>query len=123
MFNLKLEGLINFVLGFLWIYQGLVPKILFTQPEEILIWQRIGFDPNTAQLACYFSGVSEIIFGILWLCLGYKFFHFVNILALILLLILLSILQPSLLVAAFNPVVMNIAMISLSYIYLKYLSA
>ncbi|MFX4528033.1 DoxX-like family protein, partial [Acinetobacter baumannii] len=40
--NAKALKFINFVLAFLWIYQGVVPKIIFINSDEIFVWQMIG---------------------------------------------------------------------------------
>lgn len=55
--NAKALKLINFVLAFLWIYQGLVPKIIFINADEIFVWQSIGLSFEYAKLAGRASGV------------------------------------------------------------------
>ena len=113
--NLKI---INLTLAFLWIYQGLVPKVLFINPDEILIWEWIGLSHEYAELAGQASGVGEIIFGLLFLLSSSKYVHYLNIFNLVVLFALVSFVLPDTLIRAFNPVVMNVSMISLSILYL-----
>lgn len=116
--NAKALKLINFVLAFLWIYQGLVPKIIFINADEIFVWQSIGLSFEYAKLAGRASGLGEIIFGLLFVFINQKYIHYLSILGLLGLLLLIGSLIPSTLISPYNPIVMNISMISLSVIYL-----
>ncbi|OTG88165.1 DoxX-like family protein [Acinetobacter sp. ANC 4558] len=116
--NLKALTFINITLAFLWFYQGLVPKLLFTNTDEIAIWQWVGLSYDHAKLAGQTSGIIEIFFGLAFLCTTHRYLHFLSIFGLICLLILVACLLPNTLIGAFNPVVMNIAMINLSILYL-----
>lgn len=115
--NNPLLKFINLSLAFLWGYQGLVPKILFINPDEIAIWQTFGFSYAQAQLAGQLSGVLECVFALLFLFNSSKYLHYLSIFSLVFLFALVTFLIPDSLVRAFNPVVMNIAMISLSVCY------
>lgn len=109
---------IHIILALLWIYQGLIPKLLFISTEEIAVWKWLGLPDNYAKLAGQGAGIAEIIFGLSFIFLSMKILHYINILGLLFLLILIAIVLPNTLISAFNPVVMNIAMISLSCIFL-----
>ena len=115
---MKIVKFIYLILGFLWIYQGLIPKVLFTSLEEIQTWQWLGLSAENARLAGQVGGVVEIIFGLIFLFSLDKRLHYLNIIGLVFLLGLMSVVIPSTLIQAFNPVVMNISMISLSCIAL-----
>ena len=104
-------------MAFLWGYQGLIPKILFINPDEIAIWQTFGFSYAQAQLAGRGSGILECIFALLFLFNSSKYLHYLSILSLVFLFALVAFLIPDSLIRAFNPVVMNLAMISLSICY------
>ena len=108
---------INLSLAFLWGYQGLVPKILFINPDEIAIWQTFGLSYAHAQLAGWGSGILECIFALLFLLSSSKYLHYLSIFSLVFLFALVAFLIPNSLIRAFNPVVMNLAMISLSLCY------
>ncbi|MBM9559092.1 DoxX-like family protein [Acinetobacter nosocomialis] len=116
--NAKALKFINFVLAFLWIYQGVVPKIIFINSDEISVWQMIGLSFDYAKLAGRGSGIAEVIFGLLFLFSPHKYIHYLSILGLLDLLLLIGFLIPSTLISPYNPIVMNISMISLSIIYL-----
>ncbi|MBD1225220.1 DoxX-like family protein [Acinetobacter seifertii] len=118
--NAKALKLINFVLAFLWIYQGFVPKIIFINADEIFVWQSIGLSFEYSKLAGRASGLGEIIFGLLFVFINQKYIHYLSILGLLGLLLLIGFLIPSTLISPYNPIVMNISMISLSVIYLLY---
>ena len=108
---------INLSLAFLWGYQGLIPKILFINPDEIAIWQTFGLSYAQAQLAGWGSGILECIFALLFLLSSSKYLHYLSIFSLVFLFALVAFLIPNSLIRAFNPVVMNLAMISLSLCY------
>lgn len=115
--NSQLSKFINLSLAFLWGYQGLIPKILFINPDEIAIWQTFGFSYAQAQLAGRGSGILECIFALLFLFNSSKYLHYLSIFSLVFLFALVAFLIPDSLIRAFNPVVMNLAMISLSICY------
>ncbi|MDN5445442.1 MAG: DoxX-like family protein, partial [Pseudomonadales bacterium] len=71
--NSQPSKFINLSLAFLWGYQGLVPKILFINPDEIAIWQTFGFSYAHAQLAGRGSGILECIFALLFLLSSSKY--------------------------------------------------
>ncbi|NNH00556.1 DoxX-like family protein [Acinetobacter sp. ANC 5414] len=115
--------LIQITLAVLWIYQGLIPKILFQSSAEIGIWQTIGLELHLAKIAVALSGMIEIMFGYTFLIWQKAaFIHQLNILGLSGLLLLIMFTDPLQLTTAFNPVVMNIAMIALSMLAIQLLN-
>ncbi len=112
--------LIQITLALLWVYQGLVPKLLFQSSAEIQIWQAMGFDLQFAKIAVITSGIMEILFGAAFLVWRKSvLMHQLNILGLTGLLMLIVLLDPEQLTTAFNPVVMNIAMMILSIVAIQ----
>jgi len=104
----------------LWLYQGLIPKILFQSPAEISIWQNIGFELALAKILVGLFGGCEILFGLCFLKWNRSIFlHGLNIIGLAGLLLLIVFTAPLQLTAAFNPVVMNIAMLMLSVVAIQ----
>ncbi|NUF13010.1 DoxX-like family protein [Acinetobacter oleivorans] len=118
MTNIKVFKFINLILALLWIYQGLVPKFLFLNSDEIFVWQWVGLSLEHAKLAGHASGIAEMVFGLCFLFTAHKYIHYLSILGLLGLLVLIGVLIPSTLILPYNPIVMNISMISLSIIYL-----
>lgn len=111
-----MEFILTISLFFIWVYQGLVPKLLVPDSGEMDILR------NTAVLADYaptilnLLGVGEILFGILllfWSGKRRRIWHKVNIIVLVLL-GFSAWSHPAAYVAPFNPITLNVAMIALS---------
>ncbi|WP_328703788.1 DoxX-like family protein [Acinetobacter terrestris] len=114
--------LIQITLAGLWIYQGLIPKILFQSTAEIAIWQNMGLELPLAKMCVAISGLIEIMFGCTFLIWQRTVFvHQLNIVGLSGLLLLIMLTDPIQLSTAFNPVVMNTAMITLSMLAIQLL--
>lgn len=79
-----------------------------------------GFSAEVSDLITRSAGIGEIIFGVC-LLVFYKNKHLVilNILALLGLLLAVVVMQPPLLIEAFNSVTTNLPLIGLSFIWLK----
>ena len=125
MYKQRLEKplqLIQMTLAALWIYQGVIPKILFQSKAEINIWHTLGFELDMAKICVALSGLIEIMFGCTFLMWQRTaLIHQLNILGLTGLLLLIMITNPFQLTTAFNPVVMNIAMMVLSIVAIQLL--
>lgn len=65
--KLLVHLLICFSLAFVWIYQGLVPKVLFPETGELALVQQAGVFPGMERELVLGIGVLEIIVGILFL--------------------------------------------------------
>lgn len=108
---------IHAVLGILWIYQGLVPKLLVQASDELRIWALQGVTADHARVFMQMSGTAEIVFGLLFFIFRKSLFlHALNLLAMLLLSGLIVWLDPTYFLQAFNPFVMNLAMATLSMI-------
>ena len=80
----------------------------------------MGFELNLAKILVGLSGMAEMIFGLLFLKWNRSIsLHGLNICALIGLLLLIVLTAPIQLTTAFNPVVMNIAMLMLSVLAIQ----
>ena len=111
---------IQLTLVFLWFYQGLIPKILFQSVNEIIIWQNMGFELTLAKILVGLSGLAEILFGFLFIKWNQSIvLHSLNILGLSALFLLIMMTDPLQLTTAFNPVVMNIAILMLSVLAIQ----
>lgn len=59
---------ICFLFFFIWLYQGLVPKVLLNHPQEIQLFMQLsGLTEATAKISVFWIGLAEIGFGLLWL--------------------------------------------------------
>ncbi|WP_442600278.1 DoxX-like family protein [Neobacillus sp. D3-1R] len=108
--------LICWALAFIWIYQGLVPKLLFLHPQEVKMTSAL-FGVENSPLVVKGVGALEMIFGVLWILpfLKRKLF------------LIQSVLMVCLTVAAvlsdmtsyyhpFNPITLNVSILILSVI-------
>lgn len=106
----------RFVLAFMWIYQGLVPKLMRVAPVELEITAQLGFSVNTTYLLIKLVGLLEVLFGVL------VFFAYrnivvliANLVALLLLAVMALVLTPHIMLAAFNPIITNLPYLVLGY--------
>ncbi|MYM60136.1 hypothetical protein GTG28_12955 [Vibrio sp. OCN044] len=110
----------RYIISFSWLYHGIFPKLAHIAPLERLLTGSFGFSDEVSYLVTKSAGASEVIFGVvLFVFYRSKFVIMLNIFALIGLLILVTFLQPLLLIEAFNPVTTNIPLIGLSFILIK----
>ncbi|MGP9687996.1 DoxX-like family protein [Psychrobacter sp. AOP22-C1-C5] len=103
-------------LGFLFLYHGLVPKILWLSPVETHLVSLSGID-FPANIISLLAGVSEIFLGF-----SVIFFRksiipvYIAVVVLLLLLLFVGLVSPKYLVEAFNPVTTNILGPGLCYL-------
>lgn len=106
-------------LGIIFIYHGLVPKILFLSETEVRMIQAHGLSFPVEAVALV-AGIAEIVLGLALLVLQKATWPVaLATAALCVLLVDTAIFSPGLLVQAFNPVSTNIAGIALCFIVLE----
>ena len=109
----------RFFISFSWLYHGIFPKLIHIAPLEKLMTASLGLSNDLSYLITKSAGVGEVIFGVVFFVLyRSKIIVLLNIIALTGLLFFVALLQPQLLIEAFNPVTTNIALIALSFILL-----
>jgi hypothetical protein len=109
----------RFALAFVWLYQGLVPKLLGPHPDELAMGMALGFDPEAATRASYLAGVGEMLMGGLVLVFYRHAWPFViTVLAMIGLFVYTLLQTPQFLVSAFNSVTVNVAVGAIAVIAL-----
>lgn len=59
--------LVCFLFAFVWMYQGIFPKIIFSHPEEMKMLSAIIGSTGNSIAILKVIGMLEIIFGIIWL--------------------------------------------------------
>ena len=112
-------------LSFLFIYQGLVPKLIFLDKTELYINQQhlellLIQNLLTPELMAQLAGISEILLGILIIIFPRKNWPvWLAFIALAVLLLDIMVVVPELLSGAFNPVISNIVGMLLAWIALK----
>lgn len=107
----------RYVITFGWLYHGLFPKLIQIAPLEMLMSGSAGLTEEQTYIFIKAAGFGELILG------GVFFFFYrslavlyLNITALTGLLLAVSIIQPQLLIEAFNPVTTNISLIAFSIV-------
>jgi hypothetical protein len=112
-----MHGLARATIAFVWLYHGLVPKLLHRHPDELALMTASGASERAAPGLVRLLGLGEVAFGCCWLLPWRPRWPFVlNIGLMLLATAIVSRRAPRYLVAAFNPVTLNAAMIALSLV-------
>lgn len=109
----------RFSLAGIWIYQGLVPKLLGPHADEITMNQSIQpFWLSPEQIAFY-AGVGEVLFGVLlFVCYRKKWVYRLTIFAMLGLFLAALVLTPQFVTSAFNAFTLNLACFALAWVAL-----
>jgi uncharacterized membrane protein YphA (DoxX/SURF4 family) len=115
------RSLLHFVarsaLAFVWLYQGAVPKLLHQHADELAMLQQAGFSVTAAPLAAQAIGWLEVVFGLAILFSFHRRWPFVVTIVLMIAATLgVALSAPRFLVAAFNPVSLNVLMAALAVV-------
>lgn len=114
------EQIARWTIGLVWIFHGLFIKLVTIAPIELYINSQIGLSENRTYWLIKFAGIGEVAFGLVFICLyRYKQVIYLNIFALVSLIIMVAVLDIRYLIEGFNPVTTNIPIIALSFILLK----
>jgi len=106
----------NIALGLVWIYQGLIPKLLFANTGEIEILNQSGLFSGNEKAVLTLIGVAEMVFGLVILFVHKKSIHIANIIGLLLLSAAAMFSNATIFTFPFNPFSLNVSMIALSII-------
>lgn len=101
----------------IWLYQGLVPKLLGPHADELALAAAFGIEPSLQRVASAAAGVAEVAFAfaiLVWQ--RQRWPHISSAVASAVLLVFVSTYAPQYLWAAFNPVSMNLGLFALSVI-------
>jgi DoxX-like protein len=102
-------------LAIVFLHQGLVPKLLYRHPSELRMLSEAGLSVETAGRVLVAVGVAEVALGAVLLLAWRARWPFILILALMpVSLIGVAITSPGVLVGAFNPVALNVAVAALA---------
>jgi len=115
------DWLTRATLGVVWVYQGVVPKLLYPDTGELSILQGAGFSAAAAYRVAAAVGIGEILFGLLFWLLPARRLRPVYWLHVVGLLVLGSgalVSQPAVFVAPFNPLTLNLALMAMAAVRL-----
>ncbi|WP_315809052.1 DoxX-like family protein [Pseudomonas sp. C9-3] len=105
-------------LGLVFLYHGLVPKLLFLSPDEVRMIEAHGWSLSTQRIA-EVAGAAEIVLALAILLLRRSRWPlWLAAAALVGLLVDVALFAPELLLGAFNPVSTNVAALALCAIAL-----
>ena len=103
--------------AFVWLYQGIVPKLLTQHADELSMMRQGGVSSAIAPVAVQLFGGCELLMGLAMLLLFYQRWPFVLTCVLMLAAFAgVAIFSPQYLTAAFNPVTLNLLMFAMSLI-------
>lgn len=110
----------RFIISFSWLYHGLIPKLIHIAPLELKMTASFGFNAEISTLITRAAGIGEMIFAVLFF-IFYRsiLLNILNIAALVGLMLFVAVLQPTLLIEAFNPVTTNLAIIAFSLVLIN----
>lgn len=107
-----IHALARFALIFIWLYQGLVPKLLTLNADEIALMSASGTPDDLVSTSIRLLGLVEIAFAIILLFTwNRRRILLLNIPLMILALLTITFTASSYLAAAFNPVTLNVSVI------------
>jgi hypothetical protein len=110
-------GLSRGTTAFIWLYHGLVPKLLFQDRIELDLLSRIATAPAEVNTALTLAGFGEIAFALLLIILWRQ--HWLLWATVFLMLTgipVVALTAPSYLAAAFNPLTLNLSLAALASI-------
>lgn len=109
--------LVCFLFAFVWMYQGIFPKIIFSHPEEMKMLSAIIGSTGNSIAILKVIGMLEIIFGIIWLFPVPKQKLFIlHIFMLIALTIVAGFTNIISFTEPFNPITLNVLLMGVSIV-------
>ena len=106
--NSLIYAFARFTLVLIWLYQGLVPKLLFLHSDELAMMGASSLPPALIPLAVRVFGLTEVLFAFfLLLTWNRRWTLLVNLPLMILATLGVVLTAPHYLIAAFNPVTLN----------------
>ncbi|WP_368668702.1 DoxX-like family protein [Sporosarcina sp. 6E9] len=108
--------MMTYAFAFIWMYQGLIPKIIGMHPAELSMIGNV-FSDRHALLVVMIIGLLEVFFGLFWLFYRRKDHLFLVQMILFPLLTITAVISlPETAIHPFNPVTFNLSLIILSVI-------
>lgn len=116
----KLVLICTSAIGAVWIYMGIVPKLIFPDTGEMEMMRGSGIFSGYESSALTFIGIGEALFGILVLTVRKRIIHVLSIVGLLCLAVGAWIGKPEVYSQPFNPFVITVPMVALSLIAMSY---
>jgi uncharacterized membrane protein YphA (DoxX/SURF4 family) len=103
-------------LGLVWLYEGLVPKLLFVRPDQIDLVERSGFYFGTAELFLQLLGAAQVVCG-LWLLAGFaeRLAVFIATSGMVILIVLVARANPAMLTDPYGALIKDLCLIACAF--------
>lgn len=103
-------------LGFVWLYEGLIPKLLFVRADQIELVQRSGLYFGTPEFFLQLLGVGQVICG-LWLVAGFaeRLAVFTATTGMIILIVLVARANPAMLTDPYGALIKDLCLIACAF--------
>lgn len=122
--DMLILGICRLTVAFVWIYQGLVPKLLGPHADELAMNAALGLAGEERVWLSYAGGSLEVLLGVaLLVCYRQRWPWLVSLAGMLVLYVFTLLFAPAFVIAAFNPTTVNLSVAALSLIALLLVSA
>ena len=103
-------------LGVVWLYEGLVPKLLFVRSDQIDLVQRSGLYFGTPEFFLQLLGVAQVVCA-LWLLAGFaeRLAVFVATTGMVVLIVLVARANPAMLTDPYGALIKDLCLIACTF--------
>jgi uncharacterized membrane protein YphA (DoxX/SURF4 family) len=103
-------------LGFVWLYEGLVPKLLFVRQDQIDLVQRSGLFIGTPEFFLQLLGVGQVVCG-LWLLAGFaeRLAVFIATTGMVILIVLVARANPAMLTDPYGALIKDLCLVACAF--------
>lgn len=103
-------------LGLVWLYEGLVPKLLFVRPDQIDLVERSGLYFATPELFLQLLGAAQVGCG-LWLLAGFaeRLAVFIATTGMVILIVLVARVNPAMLTDPYGALIKDLCLIACAF--------
>lgn len=103
-------------LGIVWLYEGLVPKLLFIRPDQIDLVRRSGLYFGTPEFFLQLLGVAQVVCA-LWLLAGFaeRLAVFIATTGMVILIVLVARANPAMLTDPYGALIKDLCLIACAF--------
>lgn len=103
-------------LGVVWLYEGLVPKLLFVRQDQIDLVERSGLFFGTPEFFLQLLGVGQVVCG-LWLLAGFaeRLAVFIATTSMVILIVLVARANPAMLTDPYGALIKDLCLIACAF--------
>jgi uncharacterized membrane protein YphA (DoxX/SURF4 family) len=103
-------------LGLVWVYEGIVPKLLFVRPDQIDLVERSGLYFATPEIFLQLLGAAQVACG-LWLLAGFaeRLAVFIATTGMMILIVLVARANPAMLTDPYGALIKDLCLIACAF--------